>query len=50
MMKRFNIFPTLVYVVDCDELVDDVKIACENYDWTNPLSNEGNNLSSKKIY
>ena len=48
MMKRFNIFPTLVYVVDCDELVDDVKIACENYDWTNPLSNEGNNLSSKK--
>ena len=47
-MKRFNIFPSLVYLVDCDELIDDVKSACENYDWNDTLSNEGSNLSSKK--
>ena len=48
-MKRFKLYPSLVYVVDCDELVDDVKDACNEIDWDDYCANQdGSNISSHK--
>ena len=49
-MKRFKLFPSLVYVVDCHELIDDVKKACEQIDWADDsrVNPDGSNISSIK--
>tara|TARA_Y100001951_G_C11248245_1_gene244750 strand:+ start:340 stop:969 length:630 start_codon:yes stop_codon:yes gene_type:complete len=49
-MKRFKLFPSLVYVVDCSELIDDVKKACDEVDWDNDsrVNPDGSNISSIK--
>ena len=49
-MKRFKLFPSLVYVVDCDELIDDVKKACDEIDWEDDsrVNPDGSNISSIK--
>ena len=49
-MKRFKLFPSLVYVVDCHELIDDVKKACEEIDWADDsrVNPDGSNISSIK--
>ncbi len=41
MNRRFNIFPTLVYCVDCMDLVDDVESILKYAKWE-----EGNNISN----
>ena len=48
--RRLKLFPSLVYVVDCHELIDDVKKACEEIDWADDsrVNPDGSNISSIK--
>ena len=46
---RYSIFPTLVYVVECYDLIDDVKKACEEVDWSETYRSSHSDSYSSKI-
>ena len=46
---RFSIFPTLVYVVECFDLIDDVKNACDSVDWSETYRSSHSDSYSSKI-
>ena len=46
---RFSIFPTLVYAVECFDLIDDVKNACDSVDWSETYRSSHSDSYSSKI-
>ena len=46
---RYSIFPTLVYVVECHDLIDDVTKAWEEVDWSETYRSSHSDSYSSKI-